>query len=566
MKAIALVPILACLALPAPCGAQETADIIYHGGPILTMAGKDPAYAEALAVKDGRIAFVGSKQEAFKLRGGPTQSVDLGGRTLLPGFLDGHGHFINSLSVASQANCYAPPFGPGDTKQGILDALKRTRAEKQVPDDAVLLGYGYDDSIFPEGGRLTAADLDAQFPVQPVMVQHVSLHGAVLNSAALRKYGITAATETPPGGIIARKPGGTEPEGLLMETAFLPIFAQLPKPGPAAQMDALVEGQKLYAAAGITTAHEGATHLKDLEILQRGARERKLFMDVIAFPFITEFEAVMQTHPPASFGHYDHRLKLGGIKVTIDGSPQGRTAHFTTPYLTGGPGGEKDWKGEPTFPVPLIHQFVRKVYDAGVPLIIHCNGDAAIDNFLAAHEAALGGRKAGDHRTGIIHCQFVRPDQLDKIAAWRIIPSFYTEHTFFFGSTHVQQRGREQAYFLSPLKSALDRGIVFANHTDFNVAPVDQLFVVWTAVNRLSREGEVIGPAERISPYEALKALTVNPAYWYREERSKGTLEAGKLADLVILDRNPLTVEPMDIRNIKVVETLKEGKTIYRAR
>jgi predicted amidohydrolase YtcJ len=543
----------------------QTADTIYHGGSILTMAGREPAYVEALAVKDGKILAAGAKDTVLKAKADATKVVDLGGKHLMPAFLDGHGHFINSLSVAGQANCYAAPFGPGNTKQGILESLRKIKAEKQIPDDVVLMGYGYDDSIFPADGKLTAADLDAAFPTQPVMVQHVSLHGAVLNSAAFKKYGITAATPTPPGGIIARKPGGDEPEGLLMETAFLPIFEKLPQPSPAAQMDALVAGQKLYAAAGVTTAHEGATHLKDLALLQRGAREGKLFLDVIAFPFITEFELVMQSNPPASFGRYAGRLKLGGIKVTIDGSPQGRTAHFTTPYLTGGPGGEKDWKGEPTFPVPMIRQFVKKVYDAGVPLIIHCNGDAAIDNFLAAHEAALGDRKAGDHRSGIIHCQFVRRDQLDKIAAWKIVPSFYTEHTYFFGTTHTKQRGREQAHFLSPLKSALDRGIVFANHTDFNVAPIDQLFVVWTAVNRVSREGDVIGPAERVSAYEALKAVTCNVAYWYREEATKGTLENGKLADLVILDRNPLTVEPKAIKDIKVVETIKEGETIYRA-
>jgi predicted amidohydrolase YtcJ len=200
-----------------------------------------------------------------------------------------------------------------------------------------------------------------------------------------------------------------------------------------------------------------------------------------------------------------------------------------------------------------------------VPLIIHCNGDAAIENFLNAHEAALGDATAGDHRTGIIHCQFVRKDQLDKIAAWKIIPSFYTEHTYFFGTTHVKQRGKEQAHFLSPLKSALDRGIIFGNHTDFNVAPIDQLFVVWSAVNRISREGEVIGADERVSAYEALKAVTCNVAYWYREEATKGTLEPGKLADLVILDQDPLKVEPMAIKDIKVLETIKEGTTIYFA-
>jgi predicted amidohydrolase YtcJ len=273
----------------------------------------------------------------------------------------------------------------------------------------------------------------------------------------------------------------------------------------------------------------------------------------------------MRNNPPETFMKYSGRLKLGGIRVTIDGSPQGRTAHFTTPYLTGGPDGQQDWKGEPTFPVEMINKMVKAVYDKKLPLIIHCNGDAAIDNFLTAHELALGDAKAGDHRSGIIHCQFVRRDQLEKIAAWKIIPSFYTEHTYFFGSTHVKNRGKEQAHFLSPLKSAIDLGIIHANHTDFNVAPIDQLFVVWSAVNRVSREGEVIGADERISAYEALKGITCNVAYWYREEASKGTLEVGKLADLVILDKDPIKVEPMAIKDIKVLETIKEGKTIYTA-
>jgi predicted amidohydrolase YtcJ len=544
--------------------ATSVADTIYQGGSILTMSGNTPTYAQALAVKDGKILAVGNRDEVLKTKGDATKVVDLGGKTMLPGFLDGHSHFINSLSVASQANCYAPPFGPGNTKAGIINALKKLQSDRKVPPgETVIMGYGYDDSIFPDDGKLAAVDLDPYFPDNPVMVQHVSLHGAVLNSVALKKYHITAATPTPPGGVIVRKPGSNEPEGLVMETAFLPIFSHLPQPPPDQQMADLVFGQKLYAAAGITTAHEGATHTSDLAVLQQGAKSGKLFIDIIAYPFITDFEEVLRNNPPSTFGKYYQGLKLGGIKITIDGSPQGRTAEFTTPYLTGGPNGEKDWKGEPSFPVEMINRMVKSVYDAKLPLILHCNGDAAIDQFLRAHELALGDQKAGDHRTAIIHCQFVRKDQLDKIAAWHLFPSFYTEHTYFFGTTHIRNRGKEQAYFLSPLRSALDRGIRFANHTDFNVVPIDQLFVVWTAVNRVSREGEVIGPDERISPYEALKALTVHPAYWYREEDRKGTLEAGKLADLVILDKDPIKVNPMAIKDIKVLETIKAGKTVY---
>jgi len=552
-------------AIPALVAA-DTADTIYTGGSIITINDAAPS-AEALAVKDGRILAVGTKSDVLKTKGTATRLVDLGGRTLLPGFIDGHSHFISALTAAEQANVYPAPFGPGSSIAGIIGALKKLQQEKQIKPGEVIQAYGYDENALPAGHQLSAADLDPSFPDNPVLVGHVSMHGAVLNSAAMKKYHFTAATETPPGGIILRKPGSNEPAGLVMEMAYMPIFSALPKPSADGMMAALVKAQMIYAAAGITTAQEGSSNPGDIKILQRGATEGKLFIDVIAYPFIPYFEVILQDNPPATFGKYNHRLKLGGIKITADGSPQGKTAWFTTPYLTGGPAGEKNWKGEPSFPVPVLQAQIKKVYDAGLDLIIHCNGDAAIDLFLNTHEAVLGDRKAGDHRTGIIHCQFVRRDQLDKIAAWHIIPSFYTEHTYFFATTHLANRGQAQAEFLSPTHTALAKGIRFANHTDYYVAPIDQLFVVWSAVNRVSREGGVvIGPDERISPLEALKALTINPAYWYREEKTKGSLEPGKLADLVILDGNPLTVDPMKIKDIKVLETIKEGKTVYAAK
>jgi predicted amidohydrolase YtcJ len=168
-------------------------------------------------------------------------------------------------------------------------------------------------------------------------------------------------------------------------------------------------------------------------------------------------------------------------------------------------------------------------------------------------------------RTTVIHSQFARIDQLEKYSNYKIGASFFTEHCFYFGETHLKNRGKEQAYFLSPMRTALSMGIPCANHTDFNVSPIDQMFVMWSAVNRVSRGGEVIGPDERITPLEALHAITLGSAHMYQEENTKGSLVAGKLADLVILDRNPLTVDPMTIKDIKVLETIKEGKTIYRA-
>ncbi len=552
------------LLFPIVANCADTADVIYHGGDIVTVDDKNPT-AEALAVLKGKIVAVGTKADVLKLKGEATKLVDLGGKTLVPGFLDGHSHFINCLQVANQANCFAPPAGPGKSIADIIASLKATESKFKIPNGEFIVGYGYDGSAITDGREMTAADLDAAFPDNPVFVQHVSLHGAVCNSAALKKFKISKETPTPPGGVIVRKPNSMEPEGLLMEAAWMSVFMNLPKPSEAELLTRFQEGQAIYAAAGITTAQEGATMRGDVALLQKAAAQGLLTIDVAAYPFVTEAETVFKTTPPAKFGEYSNHLKLAGIKITLDGSPQGRTAYFTTPYLTGGPGGEKNWRGEPLFPKAQAEEFIKFVYDNNLQLIIHCNGDAAIDMFLECHEKVAKDRFA-DRRTTVIHSQFVRRDQLEKYVDYKIMASFFTEHCFYFGETHLKNRGKEQTFFLSPMKTALEMGIHCANHTDFNVSPIDQLFVMWSAVNRISRKGEVIGPDQRITPIQALKALTIDSAHMYQEEKTKGSLEVGKRADLVILDKNPLKVDPMSIKDIKVVETIKDGKTIYVAK
>ena len=552
------------LLFPIVANCADTADVIYHGGDIVTVDDKNPT-AEALAVLKGKIVAVGTKADVLKLKGEATKLVDLGGKTLVPGFLDGHSHFINCLQVANQANCFAPPAGPGKSIADIIASLKATESKFKIPNGEFIVGYGYDGSAITDGREMTAADLDAAFPDNPVFVQHVSLHGAVCNSAALKKFKISKETPTPPGGVIVRKPNSMEPEGLLMEAAWMPVFMNLPKPSEAELLTRFQEGQAIYAAAGITTAQEGATMRGDVALLQKAAAQGLLTIDVAAYPFVTEAETFFKTTPPAKFGEYSNHLKLAGIKITLDGSPQGRTAYFTTPYLTGGPGGEKNWRGEPLFPKAQAEEFIKFVYDNNLQLIIHCNGDAAIDMFLECHEKVAKDRFA-DRRTTVIHSQFVRRDQLEKYVDYKIMASFFTEHCFYFGETHLKNRGKEQTFFLSPMKTALEMGIHCANHTDFNVSPIDQLFVMWSAVNRISRKGEVIGPDQRITPIQALKALTIDSAHMYQEEKTKGSLEVGKRADLVILDKNPLKVDPMSIKDIKVVETIKDGKTIYVAK
>ncbi len=555
--------LLVTVLLPVRASQAQVADAIYAGGEIITVNGRQPT-AEAIAVRDGRILAVGARagiEGAHK--GAATRVVDLAGKALLPGFIDAHSHYFSSLSVANQVNVYAPPAGPGKDPASIVAELVKFRDAKRIPNGEVIQAYGYDDNAMPNGAGLLRDDLDRDFPDNPVLVGHVSMHGAVLNSAAMKKWNITAETRTPPGGVILRKPGSKEPAGLLMETAYLPIFASLPKPTRAQEVEWSKAGQMLYARAGITTAHEGATHADDLEVMKRVASAGANIIDVIAYPFITDLDKVLEANPVSGWGRYVKRLKIGGVKITIDGSPQGKTAYFTKPYLNGGPGGENTWRGELSFPEETVQRMVKRVYNLGVPLNLHANGDAAIDVFLRAHELAAAGDLTRDRHVTLIHAQFVRPDQLEKLVQYKVRPSFYTLHTFYFAEAHIANRGREQASFMSPMRAAIDMGLRPTNHTDFVVAPLDQMFMIWSAVNRVSRGGEVIGADQRVSAVEAIEAMTINVAYQYGEEAMKGSLEVGKVADLVVLDRNPLKVGPTKIKDIKVLETIKEGKTIY---
>jgi predicted amidohydrolase YtcJ len=569
---IAAAALLASTMLLAACGNTSGevarapgADLIITGGPILTMEGDQPAYVEAVVIDDGKIVFAGPAAEALKQKVSGTVMKDLGGKLLLPGFIDPHSHFLDSLTMANRVNVSAPPVGPASNPDEIIAELKKAAAAKGLKPGELLLGWGYDENLMPKGTVLSRDMLDKAFPDNPVGIIHVSMHGAVINSKAMETYGYTDGMPTPPGGVIVRKDDGKSLQGLVMETALLPMYEKLPSPTPETEVAAAKAGQLIYAAAGVTTAQEGSTKAPVVAQMQRIAKQNGFIIDVVAYPFMLDLETVWKDTPPSEFGKYVNGFKLGGCKITSDGSPQGKTAWFTQPYLTGGPNGEKGWKGEPILPVDAMKKALKSCYDNNLQVLFHSNGDAAIDFLIEAHKFAAGADLAKDRRTVCIHCQFIRPDQLNQFAELNIIPALFTDHTFFFGDTHVKNRGLEQASFISPMKAARAAGLRPTNHTDAFVVPIDQMLTVWTAVNRPLRSGGTLGPDQRITPYEALQMITIDAARQYFEEDSKGSIKPGKRADLVILSADPNKVDPMTIKEIKVVETIKDGKTIWPA-
>ena len=557
LAALAAILTAVSLARAAP------ADRIIRGGPIVTVNPDRPA-AEAVAIVGGTIVAVGSDSDVMQHRGDATVVTELAGKTLVPGFVDGHSHFCSLVDVQTQALCASPPAGPCKTVADVIAALKAVQARRKLGPGKFVMGFGYDPELLAEKRPPSKQELDAAFPENPVILVHVSGHGAMLNTKALAAYDVTAATPTPPGGVIGREPGSNEPNGLLFETAFLPIFAKVPGPGDDETLELLKAGQDLYLREGITTAQEGATMKHQVDLLRILANRGDLKLDVVMLPFIAEIDAIFAGQPPRNETEYKNRLRIGGVKVVMDGSPQGRTAAFTTPYLTDGPAGQKNWRGELSFPQPVLNEWVKKVYDGGATLFVHCNGDAAIDALLEAHRFASGDDPAKPRGTVGVHSQFIRRDQLEKYRAWKITPSFFTIHCFYFGDTHVANRGRSQADFISPMKSARALGLRPANHTDFNVAPLDQLFTIHTAVNRISRSGQTIGADERVTPMQALEAITIDGARIYGEEAKKGSIEVGKAADFAVLSANPLTVPPATIETIRVEETIKDGQTVWK--
>lgn len=562
LPAATLAALAAILTAVSLAGAAP-ADRIIRGGPIVTVNPDRPA-AEAVAIVGGTIVAVGSDSDVMQHRGDATVVTELAGKTLVPGFVDGHSHFCSLVDVQTQALCASPPAGPCKTVADVIAALKAVQARRKLGLGKFVMGFGYDPELLAEKRPPSKQELDSAFPENPVILVHVSGHGAMLNTKALAAYDVTAATPTPPGGVIGREPGSNEPNGLLFETAFLPIFAKVPGPGDDETLEILKAGQDLYLRAGITTAQEGATMKHQVDLLRILANRGDLKLDVVMLPFIAEIDAIFAGQPPRNETEYKNRLRIGGVKVVMDGSPQGRTAAFTTPYLTDGPAGQKNWRGELSFPQPVLNEWVKKVYDGGATLFVHCNGDAAIDALLEAHRFASGDDPAKPRGTVGVHSQFIRRDQLEKYRAWKITPSFFSIHCFYFGDTHVANRGRSQADFISPMKSARALGLRPANHTDFNVAPLDQLFTMHTAVNRISRSGQTIGADERVTPMQALEAITIDGARIYGEEAKKGSIEVGKAADFAVLSANPLTVPPATIETIRVEETIKDGQTVWK--
>jgi predicted amidohydrolase YtcJ len=539
-----------------------SADAIYYGGDIITMEGDSAVYPEAVAVKAGQIAFAGSKVEAEKMKGDSTVMRDLKGKTLVPGFIDGHCHFFAFGSQAISANLLAPPDGTSNNIDDLVNELK-TWYQKNGTDKTQgwIVGIGFDDAVLKEKRFPTKDDLDKVSTDLPVMATHISGHFCSVNTKGLEVLGITAASKDPEGGVIRRVKGSKEPNGVLEELAAIPHMFKLVTPPTKELADSYLDaGQKMAASYGYTTCNEGRA-MGNHEQMADYATRGKMYLDVNSW---IDYSVPQHMGSEWYSKEYKSHYRIAGLKLTLDGSPQGRTAWRNSPYLIPPDGQKKGYKGYPAIPKDEdVQKIVDSAFANNWQLKAHANGDAAADQLFRAIGKASAKYGNEDRRNILIHGQLIRMDQLDSIKKYDIVASLFPMHTFYWGDWYKEIIGPDKAQQISPIKSALKKGIRVTSHTDAPVAFPNMMMILWTTVNRVSRTGTVMGPDEKLTPYEALKSITIWGAEQFFEEEKKGTLTVGKLADMVVLDKNPLKVDPMTLKDIVVLETIKEGKTIY---
>ncbi|NVK43724.1 MAG: amidohydrolase [Oceanospirillaceae bacterium] len=544
--------------------AQEVADTIYLGGSILTINDSQPT-AEAVAVKDGYILAVGDLAEVTAYQNSKTKVFDLGGRSMLPGFVDSHGHVVMGGLQALSANLLSPPDGEVVDIASLQDSL-RTWADKNaevVKQAKMIIGFGYDNAQLAEVRHPTREDLDAVSTEYPVMIVHQSGHLGVANSKALEMAGISAASKDPAGGVIQRNTAG-EPNGVLEEYAFfaalLPLLQDL---GPEGLQAFGKAGAEMWARFGYTTAQDGRSSGGVVEALKAIDRAGDLPIDVIAYPDVLEAKDYLEANVSKKYtGH----VRVGGCKLTIDGSPQGFTALRDRPYYNPVGNYPEDYAGYAAVTMEQVQDSVNWCYDHKMQVITHANGEGASDMLIKALTQAQQTYGDPGNRPVLIHGQFLREDQVDRYKELGVFMSLFPMHTFYWGDWHREHTvGPVNAENISPTGWVRERDMMFGTHHDAPVAFPDSMRILDATVTRRTRSGDILGPTQRVDVLTALKAMTIWPAWQQFEENTKGSIEKGKLADFVILSGDPTTIDPETLDQLQVLVTIKNDKIIYQA-
>ena len=545
------------------------ADLVITGGRVVTVNPRDEV-AEAVAVWGGRIAAVGAARDLAGLIGPRTEVLRLRGETVLPGFIDPHNHFMLYGLWLDGVDCKSP------LNRTVDDILGRVREKAaSAPAGSWIVGFGVEDSGLEERRFPTRDELDRAAPGHPVYLKHRSGHAAVANSLALAAAGITDQSPQPPGGHMDRDATGRLTGVLREKSAAAPIEKILPVPTRDRMKEGVITAGRLYASAGITSVHDaGADARPDTyrayhEAVAEGRLHQRVYAMIWGWPgnhLYLEKDLGLRT------GFGDERLRLGAVKLFVDGSIQVFTCAFYDPYITLDTDSTRaNPRGVLQLTPNELNDLVLEAHARGFQVALHAQGDYGIDVALDAIQYAMWKYPRPDPRHRIEHCQCVTSEGLRRMRRLGVIGSFYPHHSWYWADRHISTFiGEERASRMNPMKSAMRAGVVTVAHSDAPIAAIgdpvfgaEPLFGIWCAVNRTTRAGKVIGPEERITPMEGIRAFTINAAYASFEERLKGSIEPGKLADLIVLDRDPCAVDPWEIRNVQVLRTMIGGRTVF---
>lgn len=524
-------------------------DLILYNGNFWTVVPRNPK-AQAVAISDGRFSAIGSNEEVLHLANARARKIDLGRKTVLPGFIDAHTHPASSgREHLRQVDCDLRSIA------AIQSAL-RERASKTPPGQWVL-GFKYDDTKTSDSRMLTIKDLDEAVPDHPVLVTHRGGHEKFVNSLALQAAQIDSNAPDPPGGKFERDSSG-HLTGHVLERASAPFEKVIPS---EYTRDDYRQGVKLIskmmAKTGITSVHDALGSPEDLQAYQDARDSGELLLRVYCFIFHTALDKMIASGVRTGFG--DEWVRVGGMKQVADGAISGRTARLSQPYV-----GSKDDYGIFSATEQELYEYGHKAHAAGWQLGTHANGDVAIERVLNVYERLNREIPRNDPRFRIEHCTLINDAILKRMQALKIIPTPFSTYVYYHGEK-MKYYGNDRLEHMFALRTFLDAGLSPTQASDYPPGEFPPMMALQSEVTRTDMNGNVWGPSQRISVAEAIRVGTINGAYASYEEKIKGSIEPGKVADLVVLGRDPLHENSSTLVNIPIERTMAGGRWIYES-
>ena len=535
----------------SPAFVEGTApELILFNGTVITIDDRHPR-AEAVAIADGRFLAVGSNDKIRALATGATKKIDLGGKTVVPGFIDAHTHpAVAGRMHLRQVDC--------DLRS--IDAIKaaiRERATKTPAGDWVL-GFKYDDTKTIDGRPLNRADLDAAAPDHPVYVAHRGGHTAYVNSRAFERANVTRETPDPTGGRFDRDPSSGAHNGRISERATEAFEKLIPEPNTREDYRAGVKLiSSMMSRAGITSAHDAYGSHDDLRAYQDARDAGELSVRMYCLIGYSDIDRMIAAGVRTGLG--DEWVRVGAMKMTCDGSISERTARLSQPYI-----GRPNDFGIEVMSEEELYTTARKAHEADWQIGIHANGDVAIDTVLRLYERLQRERPRRDPRFRLEHCTLINDSLVQRMRSLGAIPTPFAAYVYYHGEK-FREYGAERLEHMFALRSFLDAGVKVAPGSDYPPGPFEPMMALQSAVTRTDMKGTLWGPKQRISVEEALRVQTLHGAYASFEEKIKGSIERGKLADLVVLGRDPLREDPSSLVSIPIERTMVGGRWVYEA-